>query len=121
MSRQVLVLKLSPFFLEKTSSWFEKNFNSICKQYLLIRKSQLTPLSDLIRKFLDLGYEKVREVSIPGEFSQRDCFVDIFPVNFVNSRLAFRIEFFGRPLLKDKVNEAMKTRIFEFSLLRKKC
>ncbi|MBU4466444.1 DEAD/DEAH box helicase [Patescibacteria group bacterium] len=120
MSTQILVVRLSPFFLEKTGFWFEKNFKDICQQYpndyLLINKSQLTLLSDLVRKLLDLGYEKVQEVSFPGEFSQKGGVVDIFPVNFVNSRLAFRLEFFNNaieeifPLEKLEVLDEVKVR-----------
>ena len=49
-------------------------------------------LEDLLEKLVKLGYSRVDEVEIIGEFSVRGGIIDIFPVN---STLPIRLEFFG--------------------------
>ena len=98
----VLIVSLTPYFLKRGVFWFEKNFEKIRKlnksqswwqrNCLFLEKGKSISLSGLIQKLLGLGYERVAEISFPGEFSQRGGLIDIFPIN---SRSALRVEFFG--------------------------
>jgi len=101
----VLIVSISPYFLERENFWFEKNL----KKILVARKTQIfwqentvfleknlkIPLSFLLRKLDEMGYEKVWQVSQIGEFSQRGGIVDVFPIN---SNFAIRIEFLGNKI-----------------------
>jgi len=99
---RVLIVALTPYFLEKGWLWFEENFQKILKatksqpffqeNTLLLEQGQSFSLSELLRKLDELGYEKVFGVQDPGEFSHQGGFVEIFPVNREN---ALRIEFVG--------------------------
>ena len=101
----VLIVSLTPYFLKRGVSWFEKNLEKIRKlnqsqswwqnNCLFLEKSKSISLSGLIQKLLDLGYERVAEISFPGEFSQRGGLIDIFPIN---SRSALRVELFGNAI-----------------------
>ena len=100
--KQVLVVAITPYFLEKGWLWFEENFSKILKaritqpffqeHTLLLEQDQSLSLTELLRKLDELGYEKVFEVKDPGEFSHQGGTVEIFPLNNSN---ALRIEFVG--------------------------
>ncbi|MDP2927163.1 MAG: CarD family transcriptional regulator [bacterium] len=100
--RQILIVSLAPYFLKRGVFWFEKNREKIQRlnetqswwqnHCLFLAKDKVTSLSALLQKLIDFGYEKTQTITFPGEFSQRGGLIDVFPVN---SRLAFRIEFFG--------------------------
>ena len=98
----VLIVGLTPYFLEKGFLWFEKNLRKILEarktqsffedNILHLERNQIYNFSQFLRKLDEMGYEKVLRVSEPGEFSQRGGIIDVFPVN-LNS--AVRFEFFG--------------------------
>ncbi|MDI6591936.1 MAG: helicase-related protein, partial [Patescibacteria group bacterium] len=72
----------------KTQSFFEDNT-------LYLEKNQNYNFSQFLRKLDEMGYEKVLQVSEPGEFSQRGGIIDVFPIN---SNSALRFEFFGNEI-----------------------
>lgn len=100
-----MIASLSPYFLEKESFWFEKNLKKILEarrtqifwqeNTLFLEKSLKIPLSFLLRKLDEMGYEKVWQVFEIGEFSQRGGIVDVFPINL---NFAIRIEFLGNKI-----------------------
>ena len=99
---RVLIVAITPYFLEKGWLWFEENFSRILKaritqpffqeHTLLLEQSQSLLLTELLRKLDELGYEKVFVVKDPGEFSHQGGTVEVFPLNRKN---ALRIEFVG--------------------------
>jgi transcription-repair coupling factor (superfamily II helicase) len=101
----ILIASLSPYFLEKESFWFEKNLKKILEarrtqifwqeNTLFLEKGLKIPLSFLLRKLDEMGYEKVWQVFEIGEFSQRGGIVDVFPINL---NFAIRIEFLGNKI-----------------------
>lgn len=98
----LLVVSITPYFLEKGSVWFQENLAKILEarrtqqffedNIIYIERDQQYSLSELLRKLDEMGYEKVLDVKNMGEFSHRGGSVEIFPVNSGN---AFRIEFVG--------------------------
>ncbi len=98
----VLIVSITPYFLEKGNFWFEQNLNQILAarktqsffedNTLFVEKNQTYNLSQFLRKLDEMGYEKVLQVSEPGEFAARGGIVDIFSINYST---ALRIEFFG--------------------------
>lgn len=99
---RVLIVAITPYFLEKGNVWFEENFNKIAQarqtqpffqdNTLLLEQGAEEGLSLLLRKLDELGYEKVFEVRDPGEFSHLGGHIEVFPINMPN---AIRIEFLG--------------------------
>lgn len=99
---RVLIVAITPYFLEKGNIWFEENFAKIVgarqtqaffqENTLLLQKEQEHSLSELLRKLDELGYEKVFEVQDPGEFMHVGGHVEVFPINLPN---AIRIDFLG--------------------------
>ncbi len=99
---RVLIVGITPYFLEKGNLWFQENFAKILEarqtqiffqeNTLLLEKDQEYSLSKLLRKLDELGYEKVFEVRDPGEFTHLGGHVEVFPINSPN---AIRIEFLG--------------------------
>jgi len=102
---RILIVSITPYFLEKGSIWFEKNLNKILEarktqsffedNTLYCQRNQNYNFSQFLRKLDEMGYEKVLQVSEPGEFAQRGGVIDVFPVN-LNS--AIRLEFFGNEI-----------------------
>jgi len=102
---KVLVVSVTPYFLEKGNFWFEENLKKILEarrtqsffedNVLFLEKDQICNLSELLRKLDELGYEKVIRISEPGEFSQRGGTLDVFPVN---SNKAVRLEFLANKI-----------------------
>ncbi|MFH1289988.1 MAG: hypothetical protein ABIH92_01120, partial [Nanoarchaeota archaeon] len=102
---KVLIVAITPYFLEKGWLWFEENFTKIVKarttqpffaeHTLLLEQSQSISLTELLRKLDELGYEKVFEVRDPGEFSHQGGTVEVFPLNRQN---AIRVEFVGNKI-----------------------
>ncbi len=105
MSNKVLICSITPYFLEKGNFWFEKNLNKILEarktqsffedNTLYLTKNQKANLSQILRKLDEMGYEKVLEVSEPGEFSQRGGIIDVFPINL---NYAIRFDFLGNQI-----------------------
>jgi transcription-repair coupling factor (superfamily II helicase) len=102
---RVLICSITPYFLEKGNFWFEENIENILKlrktqsffedNTLFLERKQNCNLSQLLRKLDEMGYEKVLQISEPGEFSQRGGTVNIFPIN---SNWAIRLEFLGNEI-----------------------
>jgi len=104
-TNHILIAGFTPYFLEKPNFWFEQNLKKILKirrtqpfwqeNTLFLEKDQnINPLETL-KKLDEMGYEKVFEITEPGEFSQRGGVIDIFPIN---SNIPFRIEFLGNKI-----------------------
>ncbi len=102
---RILIVSITPYFLEKGLIWFEKNLNKILQarktqsffedNVIYLEKNQNYNFSQFLRKLDEMGYEKVLQVSGPGEFSHRGGIVDVFPIN-LNS--AIRFEFLGNEI-----------------------
>lgn len=98
----VLIVGIAPYFLDRSNLWFEENI----KQILVARKTQTffqdntiyieknkeINFSQFLRQLDEMGYERVQEVSEPGELSKRGGTLYVFPVNLNH---AVRIEFYG--------------------------
>lgn len=103
--QKILIVSITPYFLEKDNLWFEQNTNKILEarrtqsffedNVLFLEKDQVCNLSELLRNLDELGYEKVIQVSEPGEFSQRGGTLDVFPIN---SNKAIRLEFLANKI-----------------------
>ncbi len=130
MSRddQILIVSLTPYFLEKGNLWFRENKEKIKRarkiqsffedNTFLAEKDQVIPLSRLLRKLDDMGYEKVQTISDPGEFSQRGGTVNVFPLN---SDYAFRLDFLGNKIERiEKLPLRAKSEKESKKLLKKK-
>jgi transcription-repair coupling factor (superfamily II helicase) len=103
MSRDdVLIVSITPYFLEKGNLWFEKNLGKVLEvretqsfwqdNTLFLEKDKLFNFSQFLRKLDEMGYERVWQISEPGEFAQRGGIVDVFPINLNH---AVRFEFLG--------------------------
>jgi len=110
---KVLIVSITPYFLEKGNFWFEENLKKILEarktqaffedNTFYLEKNQNYNFSQFLRKLDEMGYEKVLQVEAPGEFSQRGGIVDVFPINPVVEQAhygaslnqAVRIEFYG--------------------------
>ncbi|RLC39329.1 MAG: hypothetical protein DRH33_03115 [Candidatus Nealsonbacteria bacterium] len=125
---QVLIVSLTPYFLERENFWFEENLLKILKarktqsfwqeNTLFLEKDQKISFSELLRKLDEMGYEKVFRVSEPGEFSQRGGIVEIFPINL---KFALRVEFLGNRIENiEKLNLEVKDEKKQKELLKKK-
>ena len=98
----LLIVGITPYFLEKGFVWFEENLEKILESrstqnffednVIFLKKDQSINFSQFIRKLDEMGYEKVFKVTDPGEFSQRGGIVDVFPINTKN---AVRLDFLG--------------------------
>lgn len=105
LSRKILIAGITPYFLEKGLLWFEQNLEEIIKasktqsffedNTVILELDKKIPLTELLRKIDELGYEKVQKIEKPGEFSSLGNILDIFPINRKN---AIRIEFIGNKI-----------------------
>ena len=78
---KILIVGLTPYFLEKPVLWFEQNLNKILEarktqsffeaNTIFIEKNQIYNFSQFLRKLDEMGYEKVYQVREIGEFAQR--------------------------------------------------
>jgi len=103
--KQVLIVSITPYFLEKQAFWFEENLQQLLKarhsqsffddNIIFLQKGQDYDFSQLLKKIDEMGYERVFKVEQPGEFSRRGGIIDIFPVNLTQ---ALRLDFFGNEL-----------------------
>ncbi len=103
---QLLIVGITPYFLEKQVFWFQENLQEIlnAKQgthgsqsffednIIFLEKDHSFQFSQFLRKLDEMGYERVYKVSDPGEFSQRGGIIDVFPINLMN---AVRLDFLG--------------------------
>ena len=121
----ILIASVTPYFIDRTAFWFEKNLEKILKirktqrfwqeNTLFLEKSQDLNLSHFLRILDEMGYEKTLQVSERGEFSAKGGIVEIFPVN---SLQAFRLDFYGNSIesieklpIKAENEEAEKERL----------
>jgi len=106
LSRQVidkvLIVSITPYFLEKGFLWFEQNIKQILRvrktqsffedNTLYLEKGQDFKLSQFLRKLDEMGYEKVLRLTEPGEFSKKGGIIEVFPINL---NYAIRFDFYG--------------------------
>lgn len=102
---RVLIVSLTPYFLEKGFLWFEEDLDKILKSRksqtffqdntVFLEKNDSTSLSELLRKLDEMGYEKTLSITEPGEFSQQGGILEIFPINRKN---AIRLDFLGNKI-----------------------
>lgn len=102
---KILIVSITPYFLERGNVWFEENLEKIFEarktqsffedNVLLLEKNRDYGLSQLLRKLDELGYEKTLEVRNPGEFASRGGIVDVFPLNLNH---AVRFDFLGNKI-----------------------
>ena len=107
MSRlqNALIVSVIPYFLKRDSFWFEKNLKKILRtskfqsfwqdNVLFLEKDREFSLSHFLRRLDEMGYEKVLEIELPGEWAHRGNIVDVFPIN---SKWGMRFEFFGNKI-----------------------
>jgi transcription-repair coupling factor (superfamily II helicase) len=123
-NREILVCSVTPYFLEQGEFWFEENWEKIKSQAktnawwerntLFLEKGQKINPSQVIKKLVDFGYEKVQEVSSPAEFSVRGGIIEIFPIN--PALLTKKINPPIKSLIKkDEVNSRRHSFILEFA------
>lgn len=118
----VLIVSITPYFLERGALWFEKNIKNILKtrkthsfwqdNTVFLEKNQKISMSYFLRRLDELGYEKVFKLEMPGEFSHKGSFIELFPLNL---KQAIRIDFFGNIIdsiekLELKIKDEEKTR-----------
>lgn len=119
---KVLICSITPYFLEKGNFWFKENIKQVLQarktrsffqdNTLYMERNQSYNFSQFLRKLDEMGYEKVLQVSEPGDFSQRGGIIDVFPVNLNH---AVRLEFFGNKIeeiseLPIKIEDEAKSR-----------
>ena len=102
---RIIIAGITPYFLEKSVLWFEENMKQILEarktqsffqdNTLYIERDQKISLSEVLRKLDEMGYEKVLEISYPGEFSQQGGVIDVFPINL---NYALRLDFLGNKI-----------------------
>jgi transcription-repair coupling factor (superfamily II helicase) len=76
---EVLIVSIIPYFLERNNLWFDQNIKKIFEarktqvfwqeNTLFLEKDLKIPLSFLLRKLDEMGYEKVWQVSQIGAAS----------------------------------------------------
>src|SRR3989344_3159661 len=103
--KNLLIVSITPYFLDKEVFWFEKNLKKIMQasktqsffedNIIFLEKGESYNFSQFLRKLDEMGYERVFKVSEPGEFSQRGGTVDVFPINLMH---AARFDFFGNDI-----------------------
>jgi transcription-repair coupling factor (superfamily II helicase) len=119
---QLLIVGITPYFLEKEAFWFNENLEEILEarhtqnffedNIIFLQKDHSFQFSQFLRKLDEMGYERVFKVSDPGEFSQRGGIVDVFPINTSN---AVRLDFLGNEVdqiktLDIKVDDEKKSK-----------
>lgn len=119
---KLLIVSLTPYFLEKGFLWFDENLKEILQStktqsffqdnILFLESSKNYNLMEILRKIDEMGYEKVFNVTFPGEFSQKGGLLEIFPIN---RKHAVRIDFLGNTIenifeLEISVESEEKTR-----------
>ena len=125
---QLLIVGITPYFLDKEFFWFVENLQSILEarnsqnffedNIIFLEKDHSIQFSQFLRKLDEMGYERVFKVSDPGEFSQRGGIIDVFPINLIS---AVRLDFLGNEvdsitLLDIKIDDEKKAR----NILKKK-
>lgn len=106
----LLIVSITPYFLEKQGFWFEENLEKLLEvrqtqnffedNIIYLQKDHSFNFSQFLRKLDEMGYERVFKVSDPGEFSQRGGIIDVFPINTKN---AMRLDFLGNEVDEIKI------------------
>ena len=106
----LLIVSITPYFLEKEGIWFTENLQKMLDaqhtqsffqdNIIFVQKDKSYNFSEFLRKLDEMGYERVFKVSDPGEFSQRGGIVDVFPIN---STKAVRLDFLGNEIDQIKI------------------
>ncbi|MBI2041644.1 MAG: DEAD/DEAH box helicase [Candidatus Nealsonbacteria bacterium] len=101
----ILIASITPYFLDREFLWFQENIKEILEarktqsffqdNTVYLKKDGEINFSQFLRQLDEMGYERVQEVSDPGELSRRGGIVDIFPINL---NYAVKIEFFGNKI-----------------------
>jgi len=101
-TNQILIVGITPYFLEKEAFWFEENLQQMLDarhtqnffedNIIYLQKGSTYQFSQFLRKVDEMGYERVFKVTDPGEFAQHGGIIDIFPINSMN---AVRLDFLG--------------------------
>lgn len=101
-NRESLYKRIDALYKIKSGARFVTcTFESLCQliptdlQSFVLHKSREYPLDLLLKKLVEMGYERVEFVSGKGEFSLRGDILDVYPVN---QETAFRCDFFGDEL-----------------------
>lgn len=104
-STEILIAGITPYFLERGVLWYEENWQKIKKaaqtqiwwktNTLFLEKDLAMNLFALLRRFSELGYNKVQTIGAPGDFAHRGGIVEIFPINSIH---AWRLEFSGNKI-----------------------
>ena len=118
----LLIVSITPYFLEKQVFWFQENLDEILKSaktqqffqdnVVFLKSGKNFEFMQLLRKLDEMGYEKVFKVESPGEFSQKGGVVEVFPINMLQ---AIRLDFLGNKidaieLLSVKIEDEEKSR-----------
>jgi len=121
-ANKILIVSITPYFLEKELFWFEENIEELSHasktqsffqdNTIFLEKNQNCHFSQFLRKLDEMGYERVFKVENPGEFSQRGGVVDVFPINL---KQAVRLDFLGNEVesiefLNIKIDNEKKSR-----------
>ncbi|MEK7664433.1 MAG: helicase-related protein [Patescibacteria group bacterium] len=103
--KDLLIVSVAPYFLEKDSVWFTQNLEKILQSAktqaffqdntIFLKSGQKYNFSEFLRKLDEVGYERVFKVQDLGEFSQRGGIIEVFPVNRVE---AVRLDFLGNKI-----------------------
>lgn len=106
----LLIVSITPYFLEKSGSWFVQNTekmlasrhtqNFFQDNIIFFEKDHSYNFSQFLRQLDEMGYERVFKVQEPGEFSQRGGVVDVFPINMKD---AVRLDFLGNEVDSIKI------------------
>ena len=102
---KILIVSLTPYFLERGILWFQENAAKIEKigksqvwwkeNTLFLEKDQKMNLFELLRRLTEFGYERVQTLGSPGELAQRGGILDIYPINADDG---WRLEFSGNKI-----------------------
>ncbi|MCK5268636.1 MAG: hypothetical protein KAR07_10720, partial [Spirochaetes bacterium] len=84
--------------------------NSFNACTLILKPEEEHEFSDLLRKLVELGYERTDMVEFRGEFSVRGGIIDIFPITSDNP---VRVEFFGDEICSIRTFEVHSQRSFK--------
>lgn len=125
--KQILIAGVTPYFCEREVLWFEENAAKIIReslknkwwreQTLFLEPGQKAKISEISRKISDMGYEKVKAVSIPGEFSGLGGMIEIFPANSLSSA---RIDFLGNAIETIEISSAKISAETRLKILKNK-
>ncbi|MBI4135004.1 MAG: DEAD/DEAH box helicase [Candidatus Sungbacteria bacterium] len=105
-----VIAAVTPTFLERGALWFRENEEKIRRaaktqpwwerNILILEKGKKIKLSEILRRFAELNYQKAHIIVSPGEFNQLGDTVRISPINRAGT---LRIEFLGNTI--EKISE----------------